>query len=157
VTLGGNWAFIFKNITIGKNFTATFSGDGIKWAIDATVSNTANTLNIDSLYSHDNRILSTIGVNSTVNFGTEGCIALTSNTAQNQLPGVTGLNGKALTLTAAFTMEDATGSGELQLVTRYLISGTNIDGIVWKYKYKKLPFDICFSQNEKKARLEPGS
>lgn len=127
VTLGGNWAFIFKNITIGKNFTSTFEGDGIKWATSADgVSNTANTLNIDSLYSHNNLILSTIGVNSTVNFGTEGCIALTSNTAPNQLAGVKGLDGKALTLTAAFTMGDATGSGELELVTRYLISGTNI-------------------------------
>ena len=125
VTLGGNWAFIFKNITIGKNFTSTFEGDGIKWATNASsFSNTANTLNIDSLYSHNNLILSTIGANSTVNFGTEGCIALTSNATQGV--GVTGLNGKALTLTAAFTMGDATGSGELQLVTRYLISGTNI-------------------------------
>ncbi len=124
VTLGGNWAFIFKNVTIGKNFTSTFEEDGIKWGVDNGTSEAPNELNLNSSYSSGNRILSSIGVGSTVNFGTEGRIELISNTEQGN--AVTGLNGKSLTLKASFTMGDTTGSGELQLVTRYLITGPNI-------------------------------
>lgn len=126
VTLGGNWAFIFKNVTIGKNFTSTFEGHGIKWGEDETVSSVSNELNLNSSYSSGNRILSSIGVGSTVNFGTEGRIELISNTGEGNADAVTGLNGKSLTLKAAFTMGNTTGSGELQLVTRYLITGPNI-------------------------------
>lgn len=122
VTLGGNWAFIFKNITIGKNFTSTFSGDGIKWGIDSDVSSTPNTLILNSSYSFSNNILTSIGVGSTVSFGTEGIINLSSD--NNQM-AVSKLGGKALTLNAEFTLINWEG-GPLELNTRYLITGNNI-------------------------------
>ncbi len=122
VSLGGNWAFIFKNITIGKNFTSTFSGDGIKWAINSDVSTVINELSLNSEYSSGNLILSSIGKGSTVDFGTDGSIALKANNNN----AVNNLGGKALTLKAAFTIGDTTGTGELKMETRYLITGPNI-------------------------------
>lgn len=119
VTLGGNWAFIFKEITIGKDFTSTFTGDGIKWSTStSTISTTANTLNINSVYSHNEYILSTIGKKSIVNFGTDGQIKFNG--------GSNNFSGLGLTFNAQITLNPVVDAADVKLVTRYLVAGENI-------------------------------
>ncbi len=131
VSLSANWAFIFKEVSIGKNFSYNFTGedgkvgDGIKWGVDNSVCATANKLTLDSAYSHNARILTSIGVGSSIDFGTEGSIDLSMyvDTQNNQ---GTHLGGKKLALSAAITLNDSAASGEIEMVTRYLITGKNI-------------------------------
>ena len=126
VTLISNWAFIFKNISIGSgaNFNG-MSGDAIKWAVDSKTSNVANELTLNSSYSANNRILSTIGVGSSVNFCTNGYISLIADDTYGS--GVESLQGKALTLSASITLTpSADVNAPLEMVTRYLIGGYNI-------------------------------
>lgn len=82
VTFGTNWAAVFKDVVIGKNFTWQNGGDGLKFAVNSgyTVSqdSTANTLTINSTYTGYN-ILSTLGTGSTVDFGTEGKVVSGAN------------------------------------------------------------------------------
>lgn len=132
VSLSANWAFIFQNITIGKGFSYDFVdpkdgkvGDGIKWGVDAKVSETVNKLSLNSAYSHNAKILTSIGVGSSIDFGTDGSIDL-SKYVESQNNNGTHLGGKKLALSAAITLNDAAASGEIELFTRYLITGNNI-------------------------------
>lgn len=119
VSLGGNWAFIFQSVTIGSNFTSTFTGDGIKWttSMNATDSSSvANSLTLNCAYEYGNdRILSTIGAGSTIHLGIDGKITTKGgNIAQ----------GKKLVLTADVTLNQ--GHEKSTLVDRVLIAGNNI-------------------------------
>ncbi|MGN0821727.1 MAG: PEP-CTERM sorting domain-containing protein, partial [Akkermansia sp.] len=126
VKLSASWDFVFKNISIGSGADfSDVSGDGIKWSTDNNASSTPNKLTLNSSYTHNNNILSTIGVGSTVDFQTSGYIKIIDVSGNGA--GISYLSGKALTLSASVTLTASTDTNApLKKVTRYLIEGPNI-------------------------------
>lgn len=126
VKLSANWAFIFKNISIGSgaDFNGV-SGDGIKWGTDNKTSTTPNKLTLNSSYTLNNNILSSIGSGSTVDFQTCGHIKITD--VSGNRAGIDYLAKKALTLSASVTLTASTDTNApLKKEIRYLIEGPNI-------------------------------
>lgn len=99
--------------------SATINGvidGGISWA---AAEGATNTLILNTVYSGDASILTSIAVGSTINFGSEGKIVLGSEGGHSDA-----LQGKDLALAATYTLNPA--QGEKTIVTRMLIEGENI-------------------------------
>lgn len=99
--------------------SATINGiidGGISWA---AAEGATNTLILNTVYSGDASILTSIAVGSTINFGSEGKIVLGSEGGHSDA-----LQGKDLALSASYTLNPA--QGVKTIVTRMLIEGENI-------------------------------